>query len=185
VVGGTGLSRGSLSTISTLPWTSPVSLRGGPRSSTARWGSLTPVLEIGCRTLSVGQPATSRGFREYAPWLTREGSGHDSLPFCPLGAPLQVCDVTTLRRRGIQSAPPVRGKRLFDGAFMGGVTSFLRSVRWRTATYQYAVAPPPFFLLPSAFLLSPFRCLSSPAVLRARAPPRAVANPPSFQPRFL
>jgi len=178
-------SGGSLYTVSSLPWTSPASLRGGPRSSTARWGSLTPVLEIGCRTLSVGQPATSRGFREYAPWLTMEGSGRCGSPFCPLGAPFQVDDVTTLRRRGIQSASPVRGERLLDGAFMGGVTSFLGSVRWRTAAYKYAVAPPSFFLPPSAFLLSPFRCLSCLAVLRAHAPPRAVANPPSFQPRCL
>ena len=148
-------------------------------------GSLTPVVEIGCRTLSVGQPATSRGFRENAPWLTREGSGRGGSRFCPLGAPFQVGDVTTLRRRGIQSAPPVRGKRLLDGAFMGGVTLFLRSVRWRTAAYKYAAASPSFFLLPSAFLLSPFHCLSSLAILRARAPPRAVVNPPPFQPRCL
>jgi len=148
-------------------------------------GSLTPVLEIGCQTLSVGQPATSRGFRGYAPWPTREGSGRGGSPFHSLGTPFQVGDVTTLCRRGIRSAPPVRGKRLLGGAFMGEVTSFLGSVRWWAAAYKYAVVAPPLFLLPSAFLPSFFRGLSSLASLRARASPRAVANPPSFQPRCL
>ena len=74
--------------------------------------------------------------------------------FCPLGVPFQVGDVTTLRRCGIRSAPPVRGKRLLGGAFMGGVTLFLGSVRWRIAAYKYAVEPPLFFLPPPIFTLA-------------------------------
>jgi len=73
-----------------------MSSRGGPRFSTTHWASLTLVLEIGCRTLSVGQPATSRGFRGCVPWLTREGRGRGGSPFCPLGVSFQAGAVATL-----------------------------------------------------------------------------------------
>jgi len=53
---------GFLSTVSTLPWTSPASSRGGPRFSATHRASLALVLEIGCRTPSMGQPVTSRDF---------------------------------------------------------------------------------------------------------------------------
>jgi len=57
-----------------------------PSEFGCRRASLTLVLEIGCRTLSEGQPATSRDFHRYVPWLIREGRGRDGSPFCPLGA---------------------------------------------------------------------------------------------------
>ena len=90
-------------TISTLPWTSPASSRGRPRFSSTRRASLTLVLEIGCRTLSAGQPTTSRGFRGHVPWLTKEGRGRGGSPFCPLGAYFQVGAVAILYRRRIRS----------------------------------------------------------------------------------
>jgi len=63
---------------------------------------------------------------------------------------------------------------------MGGVTSFIGSVRSQVAAYKYLVALPPFSLPPSVF--SPLAVLAlSPSF--ARTPPRAVANPPSFRPR--
>jgi len=37
---------------------------------------------------------------------------------------------------------------------MGGVTSFIGSVRWWAAAYKYPVASPPFSLLPSASILA-------------------------------
>ena len=43
------------------------------------------MLEIGCRTLSVGQPSTSRGFHGYIPWLTREGKSRGRFAFLPVG----------------------------------------------------------------------------------------------------
>jgi len=121
---------GFLSTVSTLPWTSPASSRGGPRFSSTRRASLTLVLEIGCRTLSASQPATSRGFQGHVPWLTMEGRCRGGSPFCPLGASYQARAVATLYRRRIHSVSSVRGKRPLGGAFMGGVTVFIGSVRW-------------------------------------------------------
>ena len=41
-------------------------------------------------------------------------------PFRLLGAPFQVGDVTTLRRHGIRSPPPVSGKRLVRWRIFGG-----------------------------------------------------------------
>jgi hypothetical protein len=35
---------------------------------------------------------------------------------------------------------------------MGGVTSFIGSVRWRVAAYKCPMALPLFFVLPSAFI---------------------------------
>jgi len=151
---------------------------------TTRWGSLTLVLEIGCRTLSAGQPATSRGFQGYAPWLTREGGGRGGSPFCPLGAPFQVGAVTMLAQN---SERPIceEEKRTVRRRIYGGVTSFIGSVCWWTAAYKYPVVSPTFFLPLSALLPLLSCCLISLAISRARAPPRAVANPPSSQPRCL
>ena len=101
-------SGGFLSIVSTLPWTSPASCRGGPRFSTTRRASLTLVLEIGCRTHSAGQRVTSRDFRGYIPWLTGEGKGRAGSTFCPLGASFQAGAVAALYRRGIRSVPSVR-----------------------------------------------------------------------------
>ena len=101
-----------------------------PRFSSTRRASLTLVLEIGCRTLSVGQPMTSRGFHGHVPWLTREGRGRGSSPFCPLGASFQAGAIATLYRCRIRSVSSVRGKGSLGGAFMGGVTSFIGSVSW-------------------------------------------------------
>jgi len=63
---------------------------------------------------------------------------------------------------------------------MGGVTSFAGSVRWWVASYKYLVALLPFSLSPSASILA-----LAPLPSHARAPPRVVANPPSFRPRCL
>ena len=87
-----------------------MSSRGGPRFSTTRRASLTLVLEIDYRTLSAGQPATSRDFHRYVPWLTREGKGRGGSPFYPLGASFQAGAVATLYRRIIHSAPSMRRK---------------------------------------------------------------------------
>ena len=54
------------------------------------------------------------------PWLTREGSGRGGSPFCPLGAPFQVGDVTTLCRHGIRSVPSVRRERTVRRRIYGG-----------------------------------------------------------------
>jgi len=88
--------------------------------STARWASLTLVLEIGCRTLSAGQPATSRGFHGCVPWLTREGRGRGGLPFCLLGAPFQAGAVATRYRCRIRSVPSVRRKKTVRRLIYGG-----------------------------------------------------------------
>jgi len=45
-------------------------------------------------------------------------------------------------------------ERPLGGAFMGGVTSFIGSVRWWVAAYKYPVASPPFSLLPSVAILA-------------------------------
>jgi len=111
---------GFLLTVSTLPWTSPANSRGGPRFSTTHWASLTLVLEIGCRTLSAGQPATSRGFRGCVPWLTREGRGRGGLPFCLLGASFQAGAAATLYRRRIRSALSMRRKKTIRRRIYGG-----------------------------------------------------------------
>ena len=139
-----------LSTVSTRPWTSPASSRGGPRILTTRWASLALVLEIGCRTLSAGQPVTSRGFRGYVPWLTREGRGRGGSPFCPLGASFQAGAVATLNQRRIHSVSFVRRKRPFGGTFIGGVTIFIGSVRWRLPSINipWPCHRSPFCLLP-------------------------------------
>ena len=144
---------GFLSTVSTLPWTSPASSRGGSRFSTTRWASLTQVLEIGCRTLSEGQPATSRDFHRYVPWLTREGRGCGGSPFCPLGVSFQAGAVVTLYRRRIRSATSVRGKRPLGSALMGEVTVFIGSARWwlSSISIPWTCRRSPFRLLPSFF----------------------------------
>jgi len=148
---------GFLSTVSTLPWTSPVSSRGGPRFSTTRWASLTLVLEIGCRTLSAGQPATSRGFRGYAPWLIREGRGRGSSPFCLLGVSFQAGAIATLYRRRIRSVLSVRGRLPLGGAFLGGVTVFIGSVHWwlPSINIPWPCCHSPFRLLPPFLPLLP------------------------------
>jgi len=145
---------GFLSTVSTLPRTSPASSRGGPRLSTTRWASLTLVLEIGCRTLSAGQPATSQGFCGCIPWLTREGRGRGGLPFCPLGASFQEGAVAALCWRRIRSAPSVRRKKTVRRRIYGGLTSFIGSVRWWVVAYKYPAALLAFSLPPSAFILA-------------------------------
>ena len=54
-------------------------------SEFSRRASLTLVLEIGYRTLSAGQPATSRDFHGYVPWLIGEGKGPRWFTFLPVG----------------------------------------------------------------------------------------------------
>jgi len=63
---------------------------------------------------------------------------------------------------------------------MGGVTSFIGSVRWWVAAYKYPMALPPFSLSPSASILA-----LAPLPSHARAPPRVVASLPSVHPRCL
>ena len=146
--------------------------------STTRWASLTLVLENGCRTLSAGQPATSRGLRGYVPWLTREGKGHGGSPFCPLGTSFQAGAVATLYRRRIRSARPVRRKKTVRWRIYGGSYRIYRICPLVVAVYKYPVVWLSFSLLPSA-LIPAFASLPS----HARAHPRAVADPPFFHPR--
>jgi len=135
---------------------------------------------------TVGQPTTSRGFCVCVPWLTREGRGRGDSPFCPLGASFQARDVAALYRRRIRSAPSVRRKKgPLGGAFMGGLPLLSdlsvggpRPINIPLHRRRYPFRLPPFLPLLSCNL-------SSLAILRTRAPPRAVANLPSFQPRCL
>ena len=150
-----------------------------PRLSTTRRASLTLVLEIGCRTLSAGQPATSRDSRRCVHWLTKEGRGRGGSPFCPLGASFQAGAVATLYRRRIRSVPSVRGKKAVRRRIHGRSYHIYRICPLVAAVYKYPVARLPFSLLTSALILA-FASLPS----HARAHPRAVADPPSFHPRM-
>ena len=121
---------------------------------TARWASLTPVLEIGCRTLSAGQPATSRGFHGRVPWLTREGRGRGGLPFCPLGAPFQAGVIATWYRRRIRSVLSVRRKKTVRWRIYGGLYLIYWICPLVVVAYKYPMALPPFSLPPFAFILA-------------------------------
>jgi len=143
---------GFLSTVSTLPWTSPASSGGRPRFSTTHRASLTLVLEIGCRTHSAGQPATSRDFRGYVPWLIGEGKDHGGSPFCPLGAPFQVGAVATLYRR-IRSVPSMREirtvrRRIYGRSYRIHRIRPLVVRRLQMSRGLAAVAPSAFCLCP-------------------------------------